>query len=121
LVAVVAAGWCAFGVAGVGLRWLAPPPGVTVLIDRSYCDPSPWEQKVLQPYENLYKAHQKHQTTITQVVLYGDLGQQVLSEVPTPEFLANLKPNGRNPSPERRQDLFNQFPQAQILSCTPSP
>lgn len=103
------------GIAGVVIAFLFPPPRITVLIERSYCPPEQWQQLV-QSYTDLYQKHQNRELQIKEVVLFSELGQEVLTLVPNPEAILSLNTYGRS-SPQRQHQLSSTYPHAKILNC----
>src|SRR3712207_937750 len=88
-------GWLGFLVVGLAIGWVFAAPTVVVLVDRSYCAPAQWQQ-VVHSYEQLYRQHQQQQLQIQQVVLFSDLGQDVLSPPPAPEVIRDVSRYGRS-------------------------
>jgi hypothetical protein len=108
-------GWLGFLVAGITISLIFPIPTLTVLIDRSYCEaPSRWNQLVAT-YTNLYHQHQQKTLQLREVILFSDLGQEVISP-PAPEVIENLKTYGRHNS-QRQSELIKNYPQSRLLSC----
>lgn len=103
------------GMAGMAIAFLFPPPRITVLIERSYCPPEQWQQLV-QSYTDLYQKQQNRELQIKAVVLFSDLGQEVLASVPNPETLRSLNTYGRS-NPQKQHQLSATYPHAKILSC----
>jgi hypothetical protein len=108
-------GWLGFLVVGLVISQVFATPTVVVLIDRSYCPPAQWQQLV-QNYEELYRQHQQQQLQIQQVVLFSDLGQDVLSSPPAPEVIRDVSRYGRS-NPQRSEKMRSSYPKAQLLAC----
>ena len=115
LVKILGVGWLAFIGLGVGLRQVLSGPRLTVVIDRSYCDPSQW-QRVTRAYADLYTQQEQRQLTIDQVIYVSDLGQEVATTVPTPDQVSGLNTFGRF-STEQLQQASQAYPNARVLSC----
>ncbi|TVP63429.1 MAG: hypothetical protein EA342_18005 [Leptolyngbya sp. LCM1.Bin17] len=115
LVTILGVGWLAFIGLGFGLRQMLSGPAVTVVIDRSYCDPSQWP-RVTQAYANLYDQQQQRQLTIDQVIYVSDLGQEVATTIPTPDQVSGLNTFGRF-SAEQLQQVSQAYPNARVLTC----
>lgn len=108
-------GCLGFLIVGIIISLIFPLPSLTVLIDRSYCgDPMRWQQLV-STYSSLYQQHQQKTLQIRNVVLFSDLGQELISP-PAPEIIQNLKTYGRH-NPQRQSELIKNYPQSQLLSC----
>ncbi len=116
LIIILGLGWISFLGVGWGIRILGTP-GVTVLIDRSYCPPEHWEE-VVQIYQNLYQQQQQKQIQIREVILFSSLGQESVEPISTPQDLLQQTTYGR-PDPERESRLQTEYPQARLLSCQP--
>lgn len=115
LLQILGIGWLAFLGAGFGLRSALQGEPVVLVIDRSYCPPDQW-RRVTTNYADFYAQHQKRQIQITQVVLFNDLGQEVIEPAPTPEELAELNTFGLA-DPTALQSVLQAFPEAQVLTC----
>jgi hypothetical protein len=115
LVTIVIVGWLAFLLSGGLVAYVFASPSLTLLIDRSYCPPQKW-QEVTQAYQELYRQHQQKQTQIEAVILFSDLNEETLKELPTPEELSNINTYGRF-SLQRQSDLSKRYPKAKILNC----
>lgn len=109
-------GWLALAIAGLLINLLMPAPALAVLIDRSYCPPEAWAQ-VVQQYDKLYQQHQQGSLKIQEVILFSDLGEEVLSPAPTRDDLQKVSTYGR-PNPARRSQLQAKHPNATLLSCS---
>lgn len=107
--------WIGFVVAGLMINLLFPLPVIAVLVDRSYCPPADWVQ-VVQQYEQLYRQHQQGHLKIQQVIVFSDLGEEVLSPVPASETIQTLSTYGRS-SLDRRAQLKAKYPAARVLDC----
>lgn len=115
LLQILAVGWLAFLGAGIGLRHALSGPTVTVIIDRSYCNPLQWQQ-VTDRYGELYDQHQQKRLTINQVIYVSDLGEEVVGEVPSPDQLQKMGTFGRF-NPGRLQQATAAHPNAEVLTC----
>lgn len=116
LVLTLGLGWLAFAGLGLGLRQLLAGPAVTVIIDRSYCDPAQWQARVGDRYASLYAEQEQRQLTIDQVIYVSDLGQEVAEAVPSPEDVQTLSTYGR-PNPSQMQQASQENPDATVLTC----
>ncbi|PSB17078.1 hypothetical protein C7B65_19905 [Phormidesmis priestleyi ULC007] len=108
LLQILGAGWMLFLVAGWAIAYSSP--GSVVLIDRSYCAPTQWQQ-VAQAYERHYQT-----SRLQTVILFNDLSQENLSPAPTPSVVRNLTTYGRS-NPVRLSELQRIYPNAQLLNC----
>ena len=115
LIRTLGLGWLAFLALGLGLRQGFRSPGVTVIIDRSYCSPAQW-QGVIQQYTVLYDQYQRQQITLEQVIYVSDLGQELAPHVPTPAQVEALTTYGRF-NPSQLEAALQAEPQARVLSC----
>jgi hypothetical protein len=115
LLQILTVGWLAFIGAGFGLRQVLSGPAVTLIIDRSYCDPTRWQQ-ITDDYGALYEQHQQQRLTIEQVIYVSDLGQEVARDLPTPETLQDMGTYGRF-NGEQLQQATAEHPQATVLVC----
>jgi len=115
LILTLGLGWLAFLTLGLGLRQGLRSPGVTVIIDRSYCSPAQW-QGVIQQYTDLYDQYQGQQITLEQVIYVSDLGQEAAPQIPTPEQVQALNTYGRF-NPSQLEVALRAQPQARVLSC----
>jgi hypothetical protein len=115
LLQILAVGWLAFLGAGIGLRQALSGPRVTIIIDRSYCEPSRWQQ-ITEDYAALYDQHQNKRLTIDQVIYVSDLGQEVTEGIPSPEALQDLGTYGRF-NAEQLQQAIAAYPSAEVLAC----
>lgn len=109
-------GWLAFAGLGLGLRQFLAGPAVTVIIDRSYCAPTQWQERVGDRYASLYAEQEQRQLTIDQVIYVSDLGQEVAAAIPSPEDVQTLSTYGR-PNPTQMQQATTENPDATVLSC----
>jgi hypothetical protein len=107
--------WLAFLITGVLISWLFAMPAITVIIDRSYCPPTEWQQ-VVQNYTQLYQQHQQRRLRLQSVILFSSLAEEKFATPPQPEVLQKSSTYGR-PQPQRKSQLQKQYPQAQILQC----
>jgi hypothetical protein len=92
-----------FVVCGLLIQLLFPGRVIAVLIDRSYCPESQWQQ-VVQQYDGLYKQHQLGAVDIQAVVLFSNLGEEVKTEVPRPKALETIHTYGQT-DPQRQQQV----------------
>ncbi len=115
LILTLGLGWLAFLALGLGLRQGFRSPGVTVIIDRSYCSAAQW-QGVTQQYTDLYDQYQRQQITLEQVIYVSDLGQEAAPQIPTPEQVQALNTYGRF-NPSQLEAALQAEPQARVLSC----
>ncbi|WOD39016.1 hypothetical protein [Nodosilinea sp. E11] len=116
LIYTLGLGWIAFAALGLGLRHLLASPRVTVVIDRSYCDPARWQQRVSDRYADLYDQQEQRQLIIDQVIYVSDLGQEVATSVPSPDEIETLSTFGR-PNPTQMQQASQAYPEATMLTC----
>lgn len=110
--------WFSFSLVGAAIAFGFPPPQITVLVERSYCAPNQWQQ-VAQTYADLYRQHQNRAIQIKSVVLFSDLGQEVLAVPPDPQALRSINTYGRT-NLQKQQQLSTTYPQSRLLTC-PSP
>ncbi len=115
LLTILGLGWLSFLLAGILLDRFFAAPNFVLLIERSYCPPQQWQQ-VVEEYVDLYSQHQKHTIEIESVVLFNDLGEEVLSAIPTPEELRDLSIYGRS-SPQREAELSKTYNQVKVIRC----
>ncbi|MFM7530416.1 MAG: hypothetical protein ACKO63_18370 [Nodosilinea sp.] len=115
LILTLGLGWLAFLALGLGLRQGLRSPGVTVIIDRSYCSPAQW-QGVAQAYADLYDQDQQQRISLDQVIYVSDLGQEAAPQVPTPEQVQALNTYGRF-NPSQLEAALSAQPQSRVLSC----
>ncbi len=116
LIRTLGLGWIAFVALGLGLRQLLASPKVTVVIDRSYCAPAQWQQRVSDRYADLYAQQQQREIIIDQVIYVSDLGQDVAAAVPSPADVQALSTYGR-PNSTQMQQATQANPDATVLSC----
>lgn len=74
---------------------LVPDLYEAIVVDRSFCSPNQW-QLTTAAYRDRYQAHQQKQIEIKRVILVGDLGEESLPQLPTPEDFAALPTFGRS-------------------------
>lgn len=117
LLRTVGMGWIGFIVTGIVISQVFATPTVTLLIDRSYCDETDW-QRVSTQYEVLYRQNQQGRVDIEQLVLFSDLGEEVLGTPLSPEEFRALSTYGKV-NLERQQTLKAEYANAQLLSCGP--
>lgn len=110
------ASWLAFLITGFLISWLFATPATTVLIDRSYCPSSKWQQ-VIQTYADLYQQHQQRRLQLRSVILFRSLGEESFSSPPAPATLQQISTYGRSDS-QRQLELQKAYPQSQLLQCT---
>ncbi len=115
LLTILGLGWLSFLIAGIILNQVFAAPNFVLLIERSYCPPQQWQQ-VVQEYTNLYRQHQQNRIEIESVVLFNDLGEEVLTTLPTPEELTALRTYGRS-NTERDAELSKAYDQVKVLRC----
>ncbi|MEO0534036.1 MAG: hypothetical protein AAF215_09215 [Cyanobacteria bacterium P01_A01_bin.123] len=115
LLRIVGMGWVCFMVAGVIISQVFAAPTVTLLVDRSYCDAADW-QRVTTQYDALYRQNQQGRVEIERLVLFSDLGEEVLDEPLSPEDFQTLSTYGKA-NPDRQQTLKAEYANAQLLSC----
>jgi hypothetical protein len=97
------------------IRLVFATPNLVVLVDRSYCPLNQWQQ-VTQTYQTLYRQHQQQRLHLQTIILFSNLGQEVLSPPPAPAVIQNLSTYGR-PDPQRQAELQKAYPKAHLLSC----
>ncbi|MEA5568126.1 hypothetical protein [Anabaena sp. UHCC 0399] len=107
--------WLVFLLTGLLISWLFAIPSITLLIDRSYCPATEWQQ-VVQTYTTLYQQHQQRRLRLQSVILFSSLGEDRLSIPPKPEVLQQSPTYGQAQSP-RQMQLRKNYPQAQLLQC----
>lgn len=115
LVTIIGFGWLSFLLAGILLNQVFAAPNFVLLIERSYCPPQKWEQ-VVQEYTNLHRQHQQNLIKIESVVLFNDLGEEVVTTIPTPEELRSLRTYGRS-NPQRKDDLKKAYSRVKLIDC----
>ncbi|MEO0852708.1 MAG: hypothetical protein AAFY15_04305 [Cyanobacteria bacterium J06648_11] len=108
--------WFVFALAGIAIAIFLPMPKLTVLIDRSYCEPARWHQ-VADAYEMLYEQHQQQALQIDRVVLFSDLGEDIRTELPSPLEIRDTRTYGRQ-AQQQQQTLQQKYPQAKLLRCS---
>ncbi|MGK7876891.1 MAG: hypothetical protein AB4426_27455 [Xenococcaceae cyanobacterium] len=116
MLTILGLGWLSFLIAGILLNQVLTAPNFALLIERSYCPPQKWQQ-VVQEYTDLYRQHQQHLVKIESVVLFNDLGEEVLATVPTPEQLRGLHTYGPS-NPQREAKLKKAYPQVKVIRCS---
>ncbi len=115
LLQILAVGWLAFLGVGFGIRQAFSGPTVTIIIDRSYCDPARWQQ-ITTEYGQLYSQHQQKRLTINQVIYVSDLGQEVATDIPSPAQLQAMGTYGRF-NGEQLQQITAAYPEAEVFAC----
>ncbi|GAB4217699.1 MAG: hypothetical protein OHK0012_23110 [Synechococcales cyanobacterium] len=114
LLRILILGWLGFALAGMGLYTFTTPHPV-LLIERSYCPPTQWQQVVTQ-YAAIYQRAQRRQIRLQRVILFSSLGEEIRDTPPTPAQLQSLATYGR-PDPQRQTTLQGQYPQSILLTC----
>ncbi|TAD79598.1 MAG: hypothetical protein EA001_03870 [Oscillatoriales cyanobacterium] len=84
-----------FGLAGLVIGWMMPTMRVAIVVDRAFCAPNQW-QSTTATYRDRYQAHQQKAIKIERVILVGDLGEERLPQLPTPEDFAKIATFGRS-------------------------
>jgi hypothetical protein len=115
LLTTLGLGWLGFGIVGGAIAFALPPTQITVLIDRSFCPQDQW-QALARSYDEIYQQHQNRDLQIKQVITFSDIGQEVLSTIPSPDAVRSLNTYGRS-NQERQKQLLSTYPQAKLLSC----
>jgi len=87
---------------------------MTVLIDRSYCPASEWQQ-VIQTYAELYQQHQQRRLQL-RTVIFSHLGEESFPTPPEPAALQQISTYGR-PDSQQQLRLQKRYPQSQLLQC----
>jgi hypothetical protein len=116
LLQTLGASWLAFLITGLLINWLFAIPTITVLIDRSYCPASEWQQ-VVQTYAGLYQQHQQHRLQLRSVILFSSLGEEPFALPPAPAALQQVSTYGHSDS-QRQSQLQKAYPQSQLLKCS---
>lgn len=111
-------GWLSFALLGLGLRYGIQGPDVTVIIDQSYCPSDHWQSFVVHPYKALYQKHQTNQLSIAQIVIVTNMGQSILSDIPSPDQLG--RPFGQPSSPATLIAVQQKFLETRVLQCPQS-
>lgn len=111
----VGLGWLGFLIVGVAVARLFAISQVTVLIDRSACNPEGWQQ-VSDRYNTLYQAHQRKRIRLVQVVIVSDLGAEVRETLPSPAEFNRMKTSGKA-NPERFEQLKSSFDNVNVIAC----
>jgi len=115
LLTILGLGWLSFVGTGILLNQVFAAPNFVLLIERSYCSPPKWQQ-VVQEYTDLHRQHQQNLIQIESVVLFNDLGQEVLSTIPSPEKLRDLRTYGRS-NPQKESELRKAYDQVKVMRC----
>ncbi|NEP41933.1 MAG: hypothetical protein F6K25_30235 [Okeania sp. SIO2G4] len=115
LLTILGLGWLSFMITGIVLNQVFAVPNFVLLIERSYCPSQQWQQ-VVEEYIDLYRQNQQHLVKIESVVLFNDLGEEVLTTVPTPEELRGQSTYGRS-SPQREAELRKAYGQVKVIRC----
>lgn len=108
-------GWLAFAGLGLGLQRGIARPTLTLVIDRSYCDPAQW-QPIAASYATLYEQHRQGRLRIEQVIYVSDLGAVAAETIPTPAEVNSLTTFGRFNASQMEQ-ITQAKPDAQVFSC----
>lgn len=114
LILLLAGSGCAFALIWLLFQWLIVPQ-ITVVIERSYCQPQQWQEQVIRNYTQLYQQHPR-QLKINQVVVYNDLGIEELAEIPQPSIIETLDTFGQH-NRQLQQQLEAKYHPVQVLSC----
>lgn len=117
LLTIVGVGWGALAIAATLLKTVLATPDVTLLVDRSYCEPDKWAA-IATDYDQLYQQHRRGQVNLKAVILFSDLGEETLETPPSPADFAALSTYGR-PARDRQAALLSTHANAQLLTCTP--
>ena len=115
LLTILGLGWLSFVGTGILLNQVFAAPNFVLLIERSYCSPQKWQQVVAE-YTDLHRQHQQNLVKIKSVVLFNDLGQEVLTTIPSPEELRDLRTYGRS-NPQREEELKKAYDQVKVMRC----
>ncbi len=115
LLIILGLGWLSFLIVGILFNQVFAAPDFVLLIDRSYCPPQQWQQ-VVQKYSNLHQQHQQNLLQIKSVILFNDLGQEVLTNIPTPDKIGDLDTYGRS-NPEKETELRKAYDQVKVIRC----
>jgi hypothetical protein len=105
----IAVGVGSFGLVGGAIAWIFPPARVAIVVDRAFCAPNQWQLTTVA-YRDRYQAHQQKALVIERVILVGDLGEERLSQLPTPEDFARIATFGRS-----NAAVLNQWQQTNSL------
>ena len=116
LFTILGLGWSSFLIVGILLNQVFAAPNFVLLIERSYCPPQQWQQ-VVQKYSDLYRQHQQNLVKIESVILFNDLGEEVLTNIPTPEELEDLHTYGRS-NPQKESKLSKTYDQVRVIRCS---
>lgn len=90
-------------------------PQVTIIIDRSYCQPQQWQEQVVKTYKGLYNQHPSR-LKIQRVVSFNDLGTESFAQIPPPDKIKTLVTFGKQ-NQQLRQQLQTKYNSSRILSC----
>ena len=115
LLTILGLGWLSFLIMGILLNQFFAAPNFVLLVERSYCPPQQWQQ-VVQKYSDLYRQHQQNLVKIESVILFNDLGEEVLTNIPTPEALGDLPTYGRS-NPQKARELSKTYAQVKVIRC----
>lgn len=115
LLIILGLGWLSLAIAGILFERVFAAPNFVLLIERSYCPLPKWQQ-VVREYTDLYEQHQQHRVEIESVVLFNDLGEEVLTTIPTPEKLRGLRTYGRS-NPQREAELKKASDRVKVIRC----
>ncbi|MFK8182537.1 MAG: hypothetical protein AB8B99_04125 [Phormidesmis sp.] len=111
--------WCALLAVGLAIKLLLPLPAITLLLDRSYCNPDQWQQ-VSRAYTQLYQQHQQQRSRLERVVVFSNLNQTNYDHPPHPTTVKTLATYGQY-DPQRQATLEETYPNTTVLSCHTSP
>ncbi|NER81028.1 MAG: hypothetical protein F6K42_15965 [Leptolyngbya sp. SIO1D8] len=117
LIQIVGLGWLAFAISALVIRTVFAAPDMTLLVDRSYCEPTQWAT-VADEYEKLYQQSQQGDLHLKEVIFFSDLGEEKVDTPPTPTTFRALKTYGKS-SQDRQAALEATYPKARILQCQP--
>lgn len=110
------------GLAFVLVGWLISrviiSPALVILIDRTYCPPTQWQQ-ISQSYQQLYQQHQQHQVQIKTVIVFSDLSEETFPTPPSPDTIRSLPTYGRS-NTQRQTQLQAAYPNTTLLACQTS-
>ncbi|PZO38038.1 MAG: hypothetical protein DCF19_17495 [Pseudanabaena frigida] len=115
LITTLGLGWLGFGIVGSAIAFALPPTQITILIDRSFCPQDKW-LAIASAYNDLYQQHQNRDLQIKEVITFSDIGQEVLSTIPSPDTVRSLNTYGRF-NQERQKQLQASYSQPKLLSC----
>ncbi|NEP17204.1 MAG: hypothetical protein F6J97_09885 [Leptolyngbya sp. SIO4C1] len=117
LIKFLGLGGLAYLLVGLAISRFVSGPSLQVVIDRSYCPPSRWQQ-VAADYTELYQQHQQRQLTIESVTLVNELGEEQLAVPPSAAKIASLNTFGLS-GRDRINTILQTDPEARVLTCQP--